>query len=1210
MSVGQFGFNNGGGSIVANKWTGDLGGDNYRARNRKRPVQNIVKNTLVNGYPYLLPNGNPNLVGEGVDATGITEEVSLAPLFDGSQAQVSVQGAQGLLQVDQDGYFYYDSKQNYAVLEKTENGYGNRFKVYDQPRNIYDPYIAGNIKDPKYNLQGQFFPFDPVIYETKTGETKSIFKEKDGQLENKYEKDPRTYHFGAHMSTRFIHENGGYTDAQKTKPVTYEFSGDDDVWVFIDGVLVGDVGGIHDAISLEINFATGEVVVFSKGANGNREEEIETTLKECYEAAGKEVEWSVNEKGTTFADDSYHTLDFFYLERGTGASNMQLKYNLLEIPGSSIIKQDQIGQAVPGAEFELRSNKDGKDILLAEGTTDQNGTFVLMDARPDHNNKNLSLKQLYEEGFRNLTLKETKIPDGYRGQAEVQLELVLNNETKGVILVNQDPWKTGIYASPKVRTEIPSEAYIYTAGSEHGEKVTLEQQKSGTVFAVLQKRVDKDKPYTDPDAWIPIYGDREHGWHRLDSTGDALEAVIQAFKKQVNEGYQKQIFKLSSNGVMALEIDDLPGDIRNYYSLLLDKEKDKTEYAIAYYYSESPTVDGVNSENTWRLDSDASLQIDGNKDFDRIFATNILVPNIKNTLYVQKTDESGKPLIGAQFSLYESDQVSEENGEIKLNENAQPYDTITIQEHGPMENTGSFPSTNHLLKEGTYYLFEDRAPDGYIRNSNPTKIIVNKEGVFANAGQADDGIVVARGVGGILKSMYQFATLDHIDNTLNNIKANMEINDSNNFEDLDLSDPSKWKQGGNPTEMHLEYQASDETLKYGAIKTTDNPNAENRIKTDTGWSRLNIQQCKEHHEITRSKGASIVDLEGKNITNLFSNTVTVIVENERTNPLSIEKVVQDPKQMTPLKDYEFDVHLTYGKDENSQTPVTGDYPIKITTKQNDDPNPVKTDISVLKFDSSGNAKIQLQAGKNEQGQNVSQKVEIINLPMGIHYSITETSSERFTTKVKTDTQDEMASQQITGAIAKTKGEAQANQFSNNEITFTNVYSYLEFIKVNKANQPLQGVQFGLYELNCQEQSHNHQQLLNVDPSSGELKDESCWTKVNTFTSGEDGKVLLSGLIEGKQYRLVELKAANGYLLPQGQWTIKQNDQGQFSFGESIGNPPAASNQGGQYYVYNYQPNELPLTGGRGNTFFMICGTALMSLGLVMWLITHKKRNVK
>ena len=1199
LEVGQFEFNGGGGSIDANKWTGILGEKGDRPLNQKRAMQNLVQPTLDDGYPHLLANGNPNL--EGLKTTGITQETSLAPLFDGTYP--GVRGAQGLLQVDQQGYFYYNSKQNYATLEKTENGYGNRFKVYDVPRNIKDNNIAGNIQDPNYNLQGQFFPFNPAIYKTTNGEVKSIFNENNGQLENNYTNENRTYHFGVHMSTRFIHENGGYTDSNQTTPVTYEFSGDDDVWVFIDGVLVGDVGGIHDAISLEINFATGNVVVFSKQADGSREE-VKTTLKDCYGRANKTIKWVEAGNGQyTFENNSYHTLDFFYLERGKGASNMQLKYNLLEVPESSIIKQDQIGQAVPGAEFELWSGKgqEQKDTLLAKGTTNHDGTFILMDARVGHENKILSLKELYEDGFRELTLRETKIPDGYRGQVNVPLKLVENSETKGVTLVNEDPWSTGVYASPKVRTEIPPTAYIYTAG-QIGKPVTLEEQKNGIVFAVLQKRVHQDKSYDDPSAWVPIYGDREHGWHMIQTPGNVLEDVVLAFKKQIDQGYQSQIFSLSANGVMAVEIDDLPGDVQTYYSMLPNEQKYKTEYALGYYYSSSPTIDGVDHTNTWRLDSDAALAQSNGQNFGRFFATHILVPNIKNTLYVQKTDENGNLLVDAQFSLYTQDQVKEENGVIQPIDPAIAYDTITIQQDGVIENVGSFPSgsKNTILKEGTYYLIEDRAPDGYIRNPHATKIIVNSQGVYANAGKEQDGIVVARGVGGVLKSMSQFATEDEINKTLSSIRANMEITDS---EQLDFTHA---KLGGSPKEIHLEYNADDRVLQYGAIETEDNPNREIQIQTDTGWSKLNIYQCLENHGIEAPDHSSIENLGNKEITNLFSNTVTVIVENEQTNPLSIEKIVEDVQHTAKVQPYTFDVQLSYGP---NQTPVSGTYPITITTKT-EGQNPVVETGKSIQFDSEGKASVELQAGWNEQGQNVLQKVAIINLPLGIQYTIAETTSGQFTTKVKSDTQSQMNANTISGMVEKTED----HKFKNSEITFINTYTHFEFIKVNKEGNPLQDVLFGLYEFDCQDPNHNdthHDQLLKVDLKTGDLIDpQPCWKKVGTFSSDAQGKVTLSNLVEGKKYRLVELKTAPGYILAQGQWTIQENQDQQFAFGQSIGNPPAVEFKEGKNYLYNYKPHELPLTGDQGNTSFMIWGTALMFFAVVLWMISQKRRVTK
>lgn len=128
------------------------------------------------------------------------------------------------------------------------------------------------------------------------------------------------HYFGLTYSAPFLQTpNGMVVNAKgESKPMTFEFTGDDDVWVFIDGVLVGDMGGTHPATTMAIDFSTGKVSV--TGA-------ADTTLKALFEAAKKEInseDWS----GDTFADGTKHTLRVFYLERGNAASNLKIKYNL------------------------------------------------------------------------------------------------------------------------------------------------------------------------------------------------------------------------------------------------------------------------------------------------------------------------------------------------------------------------------------------------------------------------------------------------------------------------------------------------------------------------------------------------------------------------------------------------------------------------------------------------------------------------------------------------------------------------------------------------------------------------------------------------------------------------------------------------------------------------------------------------------------------
>ena len=292
-----------------NAWTGKStegkgnGGPYAKYPKSMRPNDtSMVKKQLENGAPVL----NEGLTYGGNDKT---KEQSLSYLFDHAPTagKAGYSDVKGLLQLDENGYYYYDSQKNFAEFNKESNA----FTLYDAPG------VTANTNYVADDQKGQFFPFDTA------GE---IFKEQGGDLVSSVTSisGNLNHYFGMHMTSYFMQPEDGKTNGQD---MTFQFSGDDDVWIFIDGVLVGDVGGRHDRLTLDINFHDGSVTVKDGSSYGKGKVYIDTTIGRMFEKA--KVERPMDETGNTFADNTYHTLDFFYLERGNGNSNLKLMTNLV-----------------------------------------------------------------------------------------------------------------------------------------------------------------------------------------------------------------------------------------------------------------------------------------------------------------------------------------------------------------------------------------------------------------------------------------------------------------------------------------------------------------------------------------------------------------------------------------------------------------------------------------------------------------------------------------------------------------------------------------------------------------------------------------------------------------------------------------------------------------------------------------------------------------
>ena len=889
----QLKFNGGAGTGI-NRWTGKSAINGYGRLS-------FVKNTLVNGYPAIDAGTYTSY-----NTSGTYTDESLAYLFNNaSQANGRQNGkavynnVKGLFQL-KDGYYVYDSYGS--------NGSNGNYAVYNSTTNSFDVYDKAGVykgdASKETNL-GQFFPFDSAS---------KVFDENGNNLSPKKIVDGSTdlnHHFGMSMTTEFVQPARGKTT--KNEDMVFEFSGDDDVWVYIDGVLVGDLGGIHEKATLKINFATGAVHVGHVDNANDPEKTIQnTTIKEMFKAAGADT---TNFSGSTFRDSTKHTLSFFYLERGAGASNMSLKFNLTTLPSSEVEKVDQNGQAVQGAKFALYQSDEKWTVPsgaepIAQGTTDAKGQLVLLMKK---DGSVLSFDGQHSEGHDYFVLKEEELPAGYRssltssttatpGELHLQYKQAAASGSGGVVVAPQTTvttaddsqwtgsrmWLNGGYLAAKETISLSKETV-----DNKGHAIS-----SGTTFAVVLKLTGAGEDHTSEDAWTAVTGNPLDGYKLCSKHGiaGAVEAAQSA---------DTSVFAVNTKGDYEVTVRSLPGDIEKYAAMLQDKSQ--SEYTVAAYHTTASSLAEATTENTSMVQYQS---------INRQFSTVIHLTNVQNRLFVQKVDDLGEPVNGATFELYKADDVTGNSpSTYAIKPNATPYDTV--QANGmtyPYEIKGAacFPldSNNHApLTKGTYYLRESLSPDGYEINSTITKVIVDDSGVYVDAGEKNDGVRSMSGPGSLIASLAQFGSPDSIDNTLTHIKGKLQ-----SVTGADVKGNLTWGQtstaeGVTPSLaddlMHMRYDKAPQGTKTVLRYVEDKGVRDGQLATifaDTGINRMALYQEDDSSYIDDASKAR-TNLGTLQLNHLFTTATAVQYADRRVARLQVTKTVTADAGLTaPTKD--------------------------------------------------------------------------------------------------------------------------------------------------------------------------------------------------------------------------------------------------------------------------------------------------------------------
>ncbi|MDO4281125.1 MAG: DUF5979 domain-containing protein [Peptococcaceae bacterium] len=1023
--------------------------------------QGIVQPTLgADGYPQLAltdeqveaafktldpdkANYQKSLIPDGL-TVGSGQE-SLAYLFDPDETQqtgkASYKNARGLLQRNTEGYYYYDSSKNFAEYDHDSNA----FWLYD---------AAGSTA---YNgAKGQFFPFNSVADFLKEEDGKLVQKS-GSELQSGYLNEVVSHYFGLTMDVDFYQPDGGLIDSptsDEKQEMTFSFSGDDDVWVYIDGVLIADLGGIHDAMGFSINFATGKVDYTLNSADGDKNAIKDTSLREMYLYAIRQNNGSITDsQGNTITEDNLdryfrktngdggeagtfrsgteHKLQFYYLERGNQQSNMSLSYNLVPPIADDVIKVDQDNKTMAGVGFDLYTADENYNAVhpLAEFTTGENGAWTMLD---EHGIP-FDFEKFYEEsGQQYYLLHETSRPSGYRRTGDIHLKY----DPEFGILNVENTWDTGavgnfnakIYQVGDLRYQNP------TAGDG---KISTDASKAGIILAV--PLINTGDVQGDYSTWRPMAGSNMEGFFAVDATSlpDGSTDDTLLMRKRLLKAALHQIW-LSNDAIGNYPawtlgwseeedryqgtLNDLPGTPDRYY---LTADDTTADLALSYYFIDGSVFDGLgDTTNAAKLSYLDTLVEDA-----YAAAGGEMGETASKARLDAAIDTVADKLLGqfAQVNLGEFNRLYGSHIYIpntlntlavqKLDENGEPMQGVTFGLYDTFEGetpvaTGSTDKDGRLIFSGTAaentegqvkfdLLAKDSNDAGLPTASYWLHETSTLDGYELNDGWVpvyitDEGIyadALAANDG-----IQVYSGLGKLLGTMTRYAMDDGVNVT--LRDLILTggDHSFAENGASSLQVH--YGLDTALLQYGTHEgilpvfiTDEGVGYGTAMQNYLAHSDVNDP----YHTLARK-----IDLGNKELSHLFTGSTTVVVRNikptepeDETGNLKISKTVEhkDGAAIDPTQEFHFTVKVSGAADKTYNTDKDG---------------------VVVTFNSQGIASITLKH---------KESLTIMGLPSDATYSVTEDEANLggYTTEATGDTGTISADKTAHAAFVNSKG---------------------------------------------------------------------------------------------------------------------------------------------------------------------------------------------
>ena len=303
--------------------------ENDYSRTFQGLVEDYTSDSTANGLPLLRANDStkPALVDPHFDEDFLQGKNSFNTVLGKVYKDVS-------FPFTKDAVFYDDTKQDDADNAKEKNA---KYWYYDSSKASL--YLKQDKGDGKYYLES---PIDGEGKPTTHANSKNINASHGffpfNQTVSTVGASQYNYGFGAKLQFDFTLTDDGQVvagnDSNTKVPIKFFFSGDDDVWVYIDGKLVLDVGGAHGKASGLLEFGKDNTVTPYVSSNKNTDND--NTMAYTTDANNKTVYFNQNPIKFTKTTDkptqldknrTTHTLTMFYMERGMWDSNMAVAFN-------------------------------------------------------------------------------------------------------------------------------------------------------------------------------------------------------------------------------------------------------------------------------------------------------------------------------------------------------------------------------------------------------------------------------------------------------------------------------------------------------------------------------------------------------------------------------------------------------------------------------------------------------------------------------------------------------------------------------------------------------------------------------------------------------------------------------------------------------------------------------------------------------------------